>query len=489
MILKRLNYKTLKKLDSQSFVLENAKERVLQFGEGNFLRAFVDYFIDVANEKCNFDTKVVVVQPIAQGLANMINEQDGLYNTYLRGFQDGEKTTTKRLCSCISRAINPYEDYDALLQIAHNKDLRYIVSNTTEAGIVFDDSCKFDDKPQSSFPAKLTRFLYERYKTKNNGLVILSCELIDNNGTELKLCVEKYIKLWALEESFFDWVSENIIFCNTLVDRIVTGYPAKEADSINTLNNYEDKLIVAAELFGLWVIEGPESLATELPFEKAGLPVIVVKDHLPYKQRKVRILNGAHTSLVLAAYLSGKDIVRDCMDDNLLRNFMETTIYDEIIPTLSLKKEELYDFAKSVTDRFANPFIDHALLSISLNSVSKWRARVLPSLKGYIAKTGKLPKNITLSLAALIEFYSGVRLEDDCMIAVRAGEEYVVKDDKWILEEFLKDESPNQKVIQICSNIRMWGEDLTKIDGLTEQVTKYLIDIKKDGMKKVLENL
>lgn len=489
--MEQLSYGTLKQQGFQGFVLENAPERVLQFGEGNFLRAFADYFIDVANEKSGFNTKVVVAQPIAQGLAHLLNEQEGLYTTYLRGYKDGNKVNEKRVCSCISRAINPYEDYAALLEIAHNPQLRYIISNTTEAGIVFDAACGFEDAPPASFPAKLTRFLYERFTSKtagDKGLVVLSCELIDNNGGELKRCVEEYIRLWKLEAGFAQWVEANVLFCNTLVDRIVTGYPAAEAAALNAENGYEDKLLVAAEVFGLWVIEGPESLGQELPFAKAGLPVIVVPDHTPYKQRKVRILNGAHTSLVLAAYLSGKDIVRDCMEDAVTRGFMEHTIYQEIIPTLTLPKAELEEFAASVTDRFANPFIDHSLLAISLNSVAKWKARLLPSLQGYVEKNAALPANITFSLAALIAFYSGVRMENGAMVALRGTQEYTVKDDEWVLEAFLalKDSTPAQKAAAICGDTRMWGEDLCSIPGLENAVAGYLEMIRSKGMAAAL---
>lgn len=492
--MEKLSYRTLESNGYQGWLLGSAPERVLQFGEGNFLRAFADYFVDVANEKCGFDAKVVVVQPIARGLCGQLNEQEGLYTLYLRGFLDGRQVNEKRVASCVSRAINPYEEYQALLQVAHNPDIRYIISNTTEAGIVFDPGCGFEDAPPSSFPAKLTRFLYERYTSGSagkKGLVVLSCELIDNNGDELRRCVEEYIRLWSLEQGFAEWVGDNVMFCNTLVDRIVTGYPAAEADALNRENGYEDKLLVAAEVFGLWVIEGPESLAEELPFARAGLPVKVVPDHTPYKQRKVRILNGAHTTLCLAAFLCGKNIVRDCMQDHRLRGFMEHTIYQEIIPTLSLPKAELEQFAASVTERFANPFIDHALLAISLNSVSKWRARVLPSLKGYLDKTGTLPPNITFSFAALLQFYSGVKMENGVLIALRQEQEYPIKDEEWVLEEFLalKDNNPAEKAEAICKNQRMWGEDLRGIPGFEQAVAAYLADIQEKGMEEVLAGL
>ncbi|WP_462397674.1 tagaturonate reductase, partial [Hungatella hathewayi] len=399
--MEKLCYETLEKQGYDGYLLKDAPERVLQFGEGNFLRAFVDYFIDMMNEKADFNSKVVLCQPIAPGLADMINEQEGLYTLFLRGFENGKKVNDKRVISCVSRCLNPYKDYDAVLACAKNPDLRFIACNTTEAGITYDPACSFTDVPADSYPGKLTQFLYKRFETfgkePGKGFVILSCELIDNNGKELEKCVLQYAEKWKLGEEFTSWIKQENIFCSTLVDRIVTGYPRNEAASICEELGYQDNIIDTGEVFGFWVIEGPESLKKELPFEKAGLPVLITDDHKPYKQRKVRILNGAHTSFVLGAYLAGQDIVRDCMEDEVICGFMNKTIYDEIIPTLTLPREELMSFAASVTERFKNPFIDHALLAISLNSTSKWKARVMPSLKGYIANTGRLPECITAS--------------------------------------------------------------------------------------------
>ena len=347
--MKKLCYATLKEQNYDGYLLENAPERVLQFGEGNFLRAFVDYWIDLMNERVGFNSKVVLCQPIAPGLADMINEQEGLYTLFLRGFENGQKVNAKRVISCVSRCLNPYKDYDAVLDCAKNPDLRFIACNTTEAGIVYDPSCQFTDVPASSYPGKLTQFLYRRFqefgKEKGKGFIILSCELIDNNGKELEKCVLQYADQWELGDEFKTWIKEENIFCSTLVDRIVTGYPRNEAASICQELGYEDNLIDTGEVFGFWVIEGPQSLKKELPFEEAGLPVIICDDHKPYKQRKVRILNGAHTSMVLGAYLAGQDIVRDCMNDKVICGFMNKTIYDEIIPTLTLPESELKEFA------------------------------------------------------------------------------------------------------------------------------------------------
>lgn len=493
--MKTLSYETLKELNYDDYLLKKAPERVLQFGEGNFLRAFVDYFIDVMNEKVGFNSKVVLVQPIEGGdrIRNYINEQEGLYTLFLRGNENGQKVNAKRVISSVSRCLNPYSEYDAYMSCAENPDLRFIACNTTEAGICYDDSCRFEDKPAFSYPGKLTQFLYARYQKfgheKGKGFVILSCELIDNNGKELEKCVLQYAKQWELGAEFTEWVQKENIFCSTLVDRIVTGYPAKEADAICEELGYRDNVIDTGEVFGFWVIEGPESLKEELPFEKAGLPVLITDDHKPYKQRKVRILNGAHTSMVLGAFLSGQDIVRDCMKDDVIREFMNKTIYEEIIPTLTLPEQEVTDFAKAVTDRFNNPFIDHALLAISLNSTSKWKARVLPSFKGYVEKYGKLPKCITASLAFYIAFYRGKRLDGGGFTGLRGDEEYAIKDDKFILEFYYAHREDDSRAIAeaVLSNTEFWGEDLTKYDGLVVAVADDLQVIEEQGAYELMK--
>lgn len=492
--MEKLCYETLEKQGYDGYLLKEAPERVMQFGEGNFLRAFVDYFIDMMNEKAGFNSKVVLCQPIAPGLADMINEQEGLYTLFLRGFENGKKVNDKRVISCVSRCLNPYKNYDEVLACAENPDMRYIACNTTEAGIAYDPACQFTDVPADSYPGKLTQFLYRRFekfgKTAGKGFVILSCELIDNNGKELEKCVLQYAKQWNLGEEFINWIETENVFCSTLVDRIVTGYPRNEAAAICEELGYQDNIIDTGEIFGFWVIEGPDSLKSELPFDKAGLPVLITDNHKPYKQRKVRILNGAHTSFVLGAYLAGQDIVRDCMEDETICGFMNKTIYDEIIPTLTLPKEELMDFAAAVTERFKNPFIDHALLSISLNSTSKWKARVMPSLKGYIANTGKLPECITASFAFYIAFYRGTELTGDGLMAKRpAGNEYVIKDDRSILQFYYdhKDDTAAALTHAVCSNTDFWGEDLTEIAGFEEAVTGYVKAIEEKGAYEVMK--
>ena len=491
--MKKLSYETLKEQNYSGYLLEDAPERVLQFGEGNFLRAFVDYFIDVMNEKAGFNSKVVLCQPIESGLSDMINEQEGLYTLFLRGFQDGQEVNKKRVISCVSRCLNPYSDFEAVLECASNPDLRFITCNTTEAGIAYDPSCQFTDTPANSYPGKLTQFLYRRFQKfgqeEGKGFIILSCELIDDNGKELEKCVLKYAEQWNLGEDFIAWIKKENTFCSTLVDRIVTGYPRDEAEELCKEFGYQDNLIVTGEPFALWVIESAKDISKEFPLPDAGLPVIFTDNQKPYKQRKVRILNGAHTSFVLASYLCGNDIVLESMQDELIFNFMKATIFDEVIPTLTLPKQDLIDFAEAVITRFNNPYVKHALLSISLNSVSKWRARCMPSFLEYIKNEGKLPTHLTFSLAALMAFYTGTEIRDKALIGHRDGAEYQILDDAAVLEFFAANSSKDaaEYTHAVLSNEHFWGEDFTKLAGVEEAVTGYMEDIRALGMRAAME--
>lgn len=490
--MKQLNYQTLRESGYQGYILENAPEKVLQFGEGNFLRAFVNYWFDVSNEKAGWNGKCVLVQPIAPGLAKLINDQQGLYTLYLRGRENGEKVDAKRVISSVSRCLNPYEkaDFDAMMAVAVSDDLEYVVSNTTEAGIVYDPACQLADVPASSFPGKLTQVLYKRWQAGKGGLVILSCELIDNNGKELQKCVNQYVDQWELEDSFKQYVNGDCTFCSTLVDRIVPGRvkdPA-EAARMEEANGYHDELIDVGEVFGVWNIEGPDWLEEKLPFKKAGLNCPVVPDVTPYKKRKVRILNGAHTGFVLGAYLAGFDIVRDCMQDGTVLGFMNKMLYEEVIPTLPLDKKDLEGFAAAVQDRFNNPFVDHELMSISLNSTSKWRARNMPSFLEYIDKTGKLPPCLATSFAAYIAFFSSdvQALNDKGLVCRRPkGNEYVCSDDRWALEFYWehRNDSVEELVHAVMTNERMWGQDLTRVAGFEAAAVSALKLIREQGAK------
>ena len=484
----QLNYQVLKESGYKGYILENAPEKVMQFGEGNFLRAFVDDFIDIANEKAGFNGKVVLVQPIAQGLTDLINQQEGLYTLYLRGSENGRKVDDKRVISCVSRCVNPYGEWDKVLELARSADLEIIVSNTTEAGIVHENESRFDQEPPISFPAKLTRVLYERYRAGRPGVTVLSCELIDNNGKELLKCVNQYAEDWKLEAEFVRWVNGENIFCSTLVDRIVPGRirDPKEVAALAEANGYDDPLTDVGEVFGIWVIEGPDGLEDRLPFKKAGVPVIVVPDVTPYKKRKVRILNGAHTGFVLGAYLAGFDIVRDCMHDDTVRGFMNKMLNEEVIPTLPLDKKDLDEFAAAVQDRFNNPFVNHELMSISLNSTSKWRARNMPSFLEYIDEKGKLPACLTTSLAAYIAFYSNdiQELNEKGLVCRRPkGNEYTVSDDRPVLEFYWahRNDTAEELTHAVLTNTEMWGRDLTEVAGLESCVAEKLGLIRREG--------
>ena len=466
--------------------------KVLQFGEGNFLRAFVDYMIDIANETGDFNGDIVLVKPIEFGTLDLFHKQECQYTVQLRGIVDGEAKRINRVVTSVTDVVDAYGEYEKYAAFAKLDTLRFIVSNTTEAGIVYDDTDRFELNPPKTYPGKLTKFLFERYThfegALDKGLVILPVELIDDNGIHLRECVLKLAALWNLGEAFIKWIDDACVFTSTLVDRIVTGYPRDEAAALCEEFGYQDNLIVTGEPFALWVIESAKDISNELPLPQAGLPVIFTDNQKPYKQRKVRILNGAHTSFVLASYLAGNDIVLESMEDELVFNFMKATIFDEVIPTLTLPKEDLVDFANAVITRFNNPYVKHALLSISLNSVSKWRARCMPSFLGYIENEGKLPTHLTFSLAALMAFYTGSEIRDKALIGHRDGQEYNIMDDMAVME-FFRDNSGKETaefVKAFLGNTDFFGQDLNEINGLTDTVIAHLDDIKANGMRAAL---
>lgn len=483
---------TMKTINREMVHAPERPVKVVQFGEGNFLRGFVDYMIDIANEKGLFNGSIVLIKPIEFGNLDTFHAQDCKYTVSLRGIVDGEAKVLNRQISSVSDAVDAYTEFDKYMALAQIETLRFVVSNTTEAGIVFDPSDRFEAAPAKTFPGKLTQFLYRRFETfggaMDKGLVMLPVELIDDNGIALKKCVLQLIELWGLSDDFRRWVEDACVFTSTLVDRIITGYPrANEQEEWEKLG-YIDRLMVTGEPFALWVIESERDISQELPLPDAGLPVIFTDNQKPYKQRKVRILNGAHTSFVLASYLAGNDLVKESMDDEVIRSFMTRTLNEEVIPTLTLPKAELEEFAAAVVTRFNNPYVKHALLAISLNSVSKWRARCMPSFLGYIEKTGKLPVCLTFSLAALMAFYTGSEIRDNALIGHRGEQEYNIMDNMEVLE-FFRDHSAEpagEFVKAFLGNVSFFGSDLTKIDGLTDAVTSYLESIRKDGMRKAL---
>ena len=470
----------------------NRPIKVVQFGEGNFLRGFSDYMIDIANEQGNFNGTIALVKPREGGSLEKFHAQDCQYTVSLRGLVNGKPQVSNRQITCIADAVHAYEEYEKYMALAEIDTLRFVISNTTEAGIVFDDTDQFELNPPKTFPGKLTKFLYHRYQSfhgnPDKGLIMLPTELIDDNGIMLRKCVLQLIDLWGLPEEFKNWVEEACVFTSTLVDRIITGYPKATEEAEWEKLGYIDRLMVTGEPFALWVIESAKDISDELPLPKAGLPVIYTDNQKPYKQRKVRILNGAHTSFVLASYLMGNDIVRDSMNDDDVRNFMMGILHEEVIPTLSLPKAELEEFADAVVARFNNPYVDHALLAISLNSVSKWRARCMPSFLGYIEKEGTLPARLTFSLAALMAFYTGSEIRDNALIGHRGEQEYNIMDDMAVMEFFRDHSGKDTKefVSAFLGQIDFFGQDLNEIQGLTDAVTAYLDDIKINGMRAAL---
>jgi tagaturonate reductase len=463
-------------------------EKILQFGEGNFLRAFVDWFFNELNKSGKFNGSVVAVQPIANGMVNMLNEQDGLYTLYLRGLKNGKPESTHETIDIVSRGINPYTDFAAYLKTAENPEMRYVISNTTEAGIAYDENDVATATPPNSYPAKLAVWLNHRYTTFNGdagkGVHVIPCELIEKNADNLKRIILQYAENWNLGEGFVSWLKSSCTFSNTLVDRIVPGYPRERIAEITEELGYEDKQVVEAEHFHLWVIEAPESLQQELPFPSIGLDVKYVKDMTPYRTRKVRILNGAHTTLVPVAYLFGLDTVRESVEHPVVGKFIKEAIFNEIIPTLDLPKEELEQFANDVIDRFRNPYIKHLLMSISLNSWSKFETRVLPSILEYKKRTGEIPQKLAFSLAATIAFYRGKR-----------GEEPINLNDDAPLLELLKtawakydgtDESLEDVVSDVLGFHRNWKMNLNEVEGLSSAITKHLTNIVNKGMQEAV---
>ena len=439
-----------------------AKERIIQFGEGGFLRGFVDYFFQKLNDKGLFEGSVVVVQPIKTGMCDMLTAQNCEYNLFLRGVDNGKVVDEHTHIDVISRCINPYGDYEGYLSLAKNPDFRFIVSNTTEAGIVYEDDNKISDSPANSFPAKLTALLYERFKAGLPGFIILSCELIDHNGEELLKCCKQYASKWELGADFASWLEKENSFCSTLVDRIVTGFPRDEHKALEERIGQKDNMMDTAEIFHLWVIQGNHE--DELPLQKAGFNVVWTDNVDPYKKRKVRILNGAHTSMVLAARLYGLETVGECMKDEKVSSLLRKSVFEEIIPTIG-DTEDNRKFGEAVFERFSNPFIKHQLLSIALNSVSKFRARVLPTILEYKAENGKYPEILSFSLAALIAFYKTDEAND--------GEEIV---------KFMKSAS----VTDILKREDYWGEDLSD---MYDTVNKWFEKIEKDGVAACYDEL
>lgn len=475
-------------------------ERVLQFGEGNFLRSFADWMIDAMNTRDLFGGRVVVVQPIEHGLVDVLNEQDGLYTLILRGLAGGQVVERREIITAVSRGIDPYREWDACLAAAAQPDLRFVISNTTEAGIAYVEEPRPVDRCPASFPAKVAALLAERFVRLDGdpgkGLVFLPCELIDRNGAQLRSCVLRHAAAWDLAPEFTHWISEHNRFLNTLVDRIVPGHPHEEIPTLTEQLGYEDRLLTTGEIFHVWVIEGDATIAKELPLTQAGLNVVWTSDLQPFRTRKVRILNGAHTMMALAAYLAGLDTVRECVDDPILGRYVRRGIFDEILPLLSLPAEETRAYAEDVMERLANPFIKHNLINIALNSVSKYRVRVLPSLLEYRTANHRPPPALTFSLAALLAFYRGTEIRDGALVGARAHGPYPAKDDAFVLQALAEQwrayaERPDARTLcrAILARTDFWGEDLSSLPDLVEAVGAHLSRIVRIGVRQAVETI
>lgn len=440
------------------------------------------------NEKAGFDSSVVVVQPIEKGMVDMLEAQDCLYHVNLQGLDKGQVVDSLTKIDVISRALNPYVRHDEFMKLAEQPEMRFVISNTTEAGIAFDPACRLDDAPASSYPGKLTRLLYHRYQTfhgdRSKGLIIFPCELIFLNGHRLKETICQYIELWDLGEGFRQWFEEACGVYATLVDRIVPGFPRKDIAGIKEKLQYDDHLVVQGEVFHLWVIEAPQEVAKEFPADKAGLNVLFVPSEAPYHARKVTLLNGPHTVLSPVAYLSGINIVREACRHEVVGKYIRKVMFDELMATLDLPEAELQRFAEDVLERFNNPFVDHQVTSIMLNSFPKYKTRDLPGLKVYLERKGELPKGLVLGLAAIITYYKG---------GVRADGAEIVPNDAPEIMGLLKElwaTGCTQKVAEgVLAAISVWDEDLTRIPGLAAAVKADLDSIQEKGMLETVKGI
>ena len=420
-------------------------------------------------------------------MVDMLNEQDGLYHLNLQGILDGKPVDSVDLIDVISRGINPYRDFQNYLKLAEQPEMRFIVSNTTEAGIAFDPSCKFTDAPASSYPGKLVQLLYHRYEyfkgDMGKGFIIFPCELIFENGKHLKECIRQYIELWKLGEDFSNWFEKACGVYSTLVDRIVPGYPRDNAAELCERVGYDDHLLDKGEIFHLWVVEAPKEIEKEFPADKAGLNVLFVPSEAPYHERKVTLLNGPHTVLAPVGYLSGLNTVRECCEDETIGAFLHKVMFDELLPTLNLPEEELRKFASAVLERFVNPFVKHFVTSIMLNAFPKFKTRDLPGLKTYLERKGELPKGIVLGLAAICTYYKGGKRGDD---------EIVVNDDEAI-KKLLVDLWATGDVEAVAKGVLgaefIWDEDLNKIPGLTGMLAIDLALIQREGMRAAVKSI
>ncbi|MDR2569541.1 MAG: tagaturonate reductase [Oscillospiraceae bacterium] len=480
---------------------KNTTEKVIQFGEGNFLRAFINWIFSRLIDENLYDGSIVVVQPIKSGRIDAINEQGGISTLIMRGYKDGTPSEEIEIVKGISRGINAYTQWEEVLKCAENPEITLVISNTTEAGIVYDGSDKIDAAPPDTFPGKIVAYLYRRFKhfkgENTKGLIFLPCELNDKNGELLKKTVLKLAASWNMEPTFIEWIDKNNHFLNTLVDRTVTGYPEKEAAKLEKKLGYHDQLLNVCEMFYLWVIEDPLGLTAYLPFEKAGLNVKRVEDAAPYRESKVRILNGGHTSSVPTAFLYGLDTVEEMMQHEVMGKYVRNVIYQEIIPSLDGDLAEQNKFADQVIKRFENPLIRHNLSGILLNSISKYAARVIGSIEAYCNKFNEAPEILSFSFAALIAFYRAGQINGDTILIPRGDENISIQDDAQSLAYFAKlwsefnigEKDIKSLVYDVLKNESLWGRDMSCLHGLTEKVAKGLQDIIENGHKNAVDKV
>jgi len=477
----------MKELNRKNAQANQYPERIIQFGDGNFLRGFVEWIVWKMNQQLDFNSSIVVVKPRKNGSVEVLNAQDGLYHLNLQGIDNGLEVDTIEPIDVITRGLNPYHDYRSYLELAANPDMRFVFSNTTEAGIIFDPACKLEDAPASSFPGKLTQLLFHRFQifqgALDKGLLIFPCELIFHNGEKLKECIEQYISLWALGDEFKLWFDTACGVYSTLVDRIVPGFPKDTISEIEQKTQFKDQLVVKAEIYHLWVIEAPVAVANEFPADKAGLNVLFVPSEKPYHERKVTLLNAPHTALSAVGYLCGLDTVREIVEHEVMGEFVKKLMFNELLSTLNHPKAELERYGNAILDRFRNPFVKHYVTSIMLNSFAKYKARILPALKIYTESTDQLPSALVLGLAGILTYYKGGKRD----------EQEIVPNDDAVIITFMTEVWSLADIDKVAPLVLgatfIWDEDLTQINGLTDKLAEYLTSIQEIGMLETVKGV
>ncbi len=477
----------MKQLNKETVSKKGLPVKVLQFGEGNFLRAFVDWMINKANKEIDFNRGVVVVQPLENGMVDLLKKQDNLYHVILEGIKDGEPIREKELIECIQDSINPYAEYEAYKNYFLSPDLELIVSNTTEAGITRVENEDINALPPKSFPGKVCQLLYQRYKhfngAQDKGLTFFCCELIEKNATELRTIVLELAEENKLEKEFVNWLNTSCNFCSTLVDRIVTGFPRDTIKDLQKELDFEDNLVVIGEYFHLWAIEAPEDVRQKFAFDKAGLNVVWLDDMTEFRDKKVRILNGSHTALVPVGLLCGHQTVKEAFNDKDVADFILKMVDQEVIPNINGDKEYLKKFSEEILERFYNPYIKHYLKDISLNSLSKWMTRDYPSFIDCIERSKELPTRLTFSLAALLVHYKGAY--NDLTFEIKDTAEHV----DFITRQWNSNKPLSDIVSSILANTSVWGKNLNEIEGLSDKIASYIDVIQSKGIKEALNQL